>query len=82
MSAFLSAPPFRHNADAEHFMNADTVVQTITARGVPASVYPDADTLLPPLLAAVQPGDVVLIMSNGSFGGLHDRLLKSLRESG
>ncbi len=79
--AFLSAPPFRHNDDAARFMNADTVVETITARGVPASVYPDAATLLPPLLEAVQPGDVVLVMSNGSFGGLHDRLLEELGRS-
>ena len=78
--AFLSAPPFRHNDDAMRFMNAETVARTITQRGVPASIYPDADTLLPPLLEAVQPGDVVLIMSNGSFGGLHDRLLENLEK--
>ncbi|MCH8962485.1 MAG: hypothetical protein IH820_14510, partial [Bacteroidetes bacterium] len=65
---FLSAPPFRHNDEVERFMDAEVVVQTITARGAPAFVYPDAETLLPPLLAQVQPGDVVLIMSNGSFG--------------
>ena len=78
--AFFSAPPFRHNDDAMRFMNAETVARTITQRGVPASIYPDADTLLPPLLEAVQPGDVVLIMSNGSFGGLHDRLLENLEK--
>ncbi len=33
------------------------------------------------LLKQVQPGDVVLIMTGGSFGGLHHRLLDSLRES-
>ena len=78
--AFLCAPPFRHNDDAARFMNAETVAQTITERGVPAFVYPDAETLLPPLLETVQPGDVVLIMSNGSFGGLHNRLLASLEK--
>jgi len=76
---FLSAPPFRHNDEVERFMDAEVVVQTITARGAPAFVYPDADALLPPLLAQVQPGDVVLIMTNGSFGGLHDRLLAALK---
>ena len=75
---FLSAPPFRHNDEVERFMNTEVVVQTITERGPPAFVYPDADVLLPPLLAQIQPGDVVLIMSNGSFGGLHDRLLEHL----
>ncbi len=77
--AFLSAPPFRHNDDATQFMNADVVAQTITERGVPACVYPGAEALLPALLEAARPGDVVLIMSNGGFGGLHDRLLKHLQ---
>ena len=29
-----------------------------------------------------RPGDDVLIMSNGGFGGLHDRLLQALVDSG
>ena len=37
--------------------------------------------LISVLLTQVQPGDGALIMTNGSFGGLHDRLLHSLRES-
>lgn len=77
--AFLSAPPFRHNDDVERFMDARVVVQTVTRRGVPAFVYPDADALLPPLLEHLRPGDIVLIMSNGSFGNLHARLLDSLQ---
>ena len=62
------------------FMNPDVVAATITRRGVPTSVHPDASALLGSLLAQVQPGDVVLIMSNGGFGGLHDRLLDRLRQ--
>ncbi|WP_051081741.1 UDP-N-acetylmuramate:L-alanyl-gamma-D-glutamyl-meso-diaminopimelate ligase [Thioalkalivibrio sulfidiphilus] len=38
----------------------------------------DTDVLLAALLAEVRPGDHVLIMSNGGFGGLHDRLLAAL----
>ncbi|MFN2349603.1 MAG: UDP-N-acetylmuramate:L-alanyl-gamma-D-glutamyl-meso-diaminopimelate ligase [Thioalkalivibrio sp.] len=40
--------------------------------------YPDVDALLAGLLAEARQGDHVLIMSNGGFGGLHDRLLDSL----
>ncbi|MEM7083563.1 MAG: UDP-N-acetylmuramate:L-alanyl-gamma-D-glutamyl-meso-diaminopimelate ligase [Pseudomonadota bacterium] len=36
--------------------------------------------LLDALLDTVNAGDVVVIMSNGSFGGLHDRLLDGLRD--
>lgn len=76
--AFLSAPPFRHNDEAANFMNAETVVQHIHERGTPAFLRPSADALLPLLLTHLRPGDVALIMSNGSFGGLHQRLLDAL----
>ena len=47
--------------------------------GERATVAPDIDTLLTQVLAAVQPGDHLLCMSNGSFGGVHERLLAALR---
>ena len=46
--------------------------------GARAHVSADLDSLLAQLLARVQPGDHVLCMSNGSFGGIHQRLLQSL----
>lgn len=76
--AFLSAPPLRHNDDAATLMDAEAVVRRIERRGTPAALYPDADALLPPLLEALRPGDVALVMSNGGFGGLHQRLLDAL----
>ncbi len=44
--------------------------------GVKAAVTDDFDTLLKRVSANVQSGDHVLIMSNGSFNGIHDKLLK------
>lgn len=76
--AFLSAPPLRHNDHPDDFLDAGDLAAAIAARGVPTAVYPSADALLGPLLDAVRPGDVVLVMSNGSFGGLHDKLLAAL----
>jgi UDP-N-acetylmuramate: L-alanyl-gamma-D-glutamyl-meso-diaminopimelate ligase len=76
--AFLGAPPLRHNDDRAALMDADVVVRRITARGTPAHVRPDAETLLPLLLEHLRPGDLALIMSNGGFGGLHQKLLDAL----
>jgi UDP-N-acetylmuramate: L-alanyl-gamma-D-glutamyl-meso-diaminopimelate ligase len=39
----------------------------------------DVDALARELAAAARPGDQVLIMSNGGFGGLHGKLLAALR---
>jgi len=40
----------------------------------------DVDALADDLAAQARPGDHVLIMSNGGFGGLHDKLLARLRK--
>jgi UDP-N-acetylmuramate: L-alanyl-gamma-D-glutamyl-meso-diaminopimelate ligase len=49
-----------------------------TAIGAHASVATDIATLAAQLAAESRPGDHVLIMSNGGFGGLHGRLLEAL----
>jgi len=43
-----------------------------------AQVARDIDQLLAQVVAAARPGDHVLCMSNGGFGGIHHRLLRSL----
>ena len=52
------------------------VTRALGARG---QVAPDAETLLAGLLTALRAGDQVVIMSNGGFGGLHDKLLATLK---
>jgi len=46
-----------------------------------ARVSRDVDALARELAAAARPGDHVLIMSNGGFGGLHGKLLAELRRA-
>ncbi len=47
---------------------------------VPAKVVSDLDALVTELAADLRPGDHALMMSNGSFGGLHERVLAALAE--
>ncbi len=46
--------------------------------GDKAEVHADLDTLIQAITAAAQSGDQVLVMSNGGFGGIHDKLLQQL----
>ena len=48
--------------------------------GAKAAVCDDFDRLLQQIVAATRAGDHVLIMSNGGFGGIHDKLLKALAQ--
>ena len=75
---FLSAPPLRHNDSPDDFLDPDAVARAVAARGTPAAAYPSAEALLPDLVAALRPGDVALVMSNGSFDGLVGRLVAVL----
>src|SRR5690606_19843284 len=43
-----------------------------------ASSWTDIDKMVAAIVAAARPGDHILIMSNGGFGGIHERLLSRL----
>jgi len=56
-----------------------TVLAALGARGHASH---DIDELARELARAAQPGDQLLIMSNGGFGGLHGKVLAALRGAG
>jgi len=57
------------------------VTDAMRPLGSLAAVYTDLAQLTAALSAAAQPGDHLVLMSNGSFGGLHERLLAALQEN-
>jgi UDP-N-acetylmuramate: L-alanyl-gamma-D-glutamyl-meso-diaminopimelate ligase len=58
-------------------------VQPIAARlGEKATVLFSVDEILRLLAKTLQPGDHVLIMSNGGFENIHSRLLETLKQHG
>ncbi len=71
-----------NTADASTYgqvLNVDELVAGIAANGKPAHSFPDADAIVEHLTTELREGDVVAIMSNGGFGGIHDKLLGVLR---
>ncbi len=54
--------------------------QTLAPLGKRVSVSATVDALVDRLVAAARPGDHVLCMSNGGFGGIHDKLLAALEQ--
>jgi UDP-N-acetylmuramate: L-alanyl-gamma-D-glutamyl-meso-diaminopimelate ligase len=47
--------------------------------GVPTAIFDDLEALVRRLVTDLGSGDDVIIMSNGGFGGIHQRLLEALR---
>jgi len=69
--------------DLEHIpederMDAGQLVDDLRARGQEAWVWPDADAIASRVSANAQPSDVVAILSNGGFGGIHAKLIAQL----
>lgn len=60
-------------------LDASALAGRIAARGPRATSHQSADEILAALVEESRVGDVILVMSNGSFGGLIDRLLEALR---
>jgi UDP-N-acetylmuramate: L-alanyl-gamma-D-glutamyl-meso-diaminopimelate ligase len=49
--------------------------------GTKAAYIPDVDTIVKQLAGSAAPGDVVCVLSSGSFDGLHDKLLDAIGDS-
>jgi UDP-N-acetylmuramate: L-alanyl-gamma-D-glutamyl-meso-diaminopimelate ligase len=75
---------FRSEAIPEHErLDPAGVVAALASSGKPARVFETADAIVEVITPELREGDVVVILSNGGFGGIYDKLparLKSLRE--
>ncbi len=70
-------------ADRTWFLNSPDLgwdlPSAVATLGTRASFAPSVDALVQGLSAESRSGDHILVMSNGGFGGLHDKLLGALR---
>jgi len=60
-------------------LDTDKLIEDIAAQGKPAQSIDGADEIVRRLAPELRTGDVVAIMSNGGFGGIHEKLLEALR---
>jgi UDP-N-acetylmuramate: L-alanyl-gamma-D-glutamyl-meso-diaminopimelate ligase len=54
------------------------VAAAMAPLGAKATVYDDLSALVQAVVAEARPGEHVLVMSNGGFGGVHEKLLAKL----
>src|SRR5205814_443005 len=59
-------------------LNPGKVLENLRAKGVDAEPGGTADEIVAALVTRLQPGDAVIAMSNGGFGGIHPKLLGAL----
>ncbi len=64
-------------AQGKHALGWDPA-QVLASLGERAGAYSDLDALIGAICKAARPGDSILVMSNGGFGGIHQKLLDRL----
>jgi UDP-N-acetylmuramate: L-alanyl-gamma-D-glutamyl-meso-diaminopimelate ligase len=60
-------------------LDTAALIEAISKQGKPAFALPDADQIVTHIAPELRSGDVLAIMSNGGFGGIHDKVLSALR---
>lgn len=63
--------------NGKHALDWDAAA-VLAPLGDKASVWHDIDSMVSAIVKMAQPGDHIVVMSNGSFGGIHLKLLEAL----
>src|SRR6185503_7554974 len=72
------AAVFRSSLPESERLSAEQLVDDLRAGGHHARHIPEIDDIVATIAAEGRSGDVVVLMSNGGFGGIHQMLLKAL----
>lgn len=72
------ASVFRSSLPPEERLSEAMLVDALNAGGVHARHLPDVDTIVDVVAKEARDGDLIVVMSNGGFGGIHEKLLNEL----
>jgi UDP-N-acetylmuramate: L-alanyl-gamma-D-glutamyl-meso-diaminopimelate ligase len=72
------APVFRSTLPEAERLSVPQLVRELTDRGQSAREATSIDDIISGIIHGYQPGDLVVLMSNGGFGGIHQKLLQAL----
>ena len=71
-------PPMTEKIPSKERFSSKRLARDLEKKDLTAFSFPNTDTLLKALVKKIRSGDVVLIMSNGGFDDIHNRLLESI----
>jgi UDP-N-acetylmuramate: L-alanyl-gamma-D-glutamyl-meso-diaminopimelate ligase len=74
------ASVFRSSLPPDERLSVEDLVRDLGRAGRHARYLPSVDAIVEAISGEAVPGDVVVIMSNGAFGGIHDKLLTALAD--
>jgi len=74
----LIAPIFRSKLPEPERLSVGQLVRDLNRRGLHAREADSIDDIVAGIAKEHRPGDLVVLMSNGGFGGIHQKLLRAL----
>jgi len=74
----LIAPVFRSKLPEAERLSVPQLVRDVQDRGIAAREVASIDDIIAIVASEHRPGDLVVLMSNGGFGGIHQKLLRAL----
>jgi UDP-N-acetylmuramate: L-alanyl-gamma-D-glutamyl-meso-diaminopimelate ligase len=77
--ASIRVPEPHDKVPVDEQLDIGKVVDELRAHGIEADASPDVDVLVRRVTEGARAGDVVLVMSNGAFGGFIPALLEGLK---
>lgn len=78
--ATIREPEAHDKVPADQRLNVQAIVKELNARGVESFAHPDVEPLIEQVAKGACPGDLLLVMSNGAFGGFIPAVLEALKE--
>jgi len=63
----------------DHMMSVPAIVDSLNADSIPAEQIDDFDVIAERIAREAKGEDVVVVMSSGAFGGVHEKILERLR---
>jgi UDP-N-acetylmuramate: L-alanyl-gamma-D-glutamyl-meso-diaminopimelate ligase len=75
----IIAPVFRTNLDESERLSPQQLVHDLAAAGQRARYAASLDDIVTAIARERREGDLVVFMSNGGFGGIHQKMLQALK---
>ena len=80
--ASIKVPERHDKVPADEQLDVTALIEALKAQGTPADAWTDVSALATQVLAQAREGDLLLVMSNGAFGGLLEKVITGLKARG
>jgi UDP-N-acetylmuramate: L-alanyl-gamma-D-glutamyl-meso-diaminopimelate ligase len=74
----IRKPPLLEKIPTDERFSSEALVEDLKKGGKEAFYFQDTDAIIDYLAGVAVPEDIILIMSNGGFDNIHERLLERL----